>query len=236
MSEAHEREQQLVLKEIFGARLTPEEARELEAFRSTAAGGESERSARDFKRLIDEIGVVRVEPIDARAMVTRLETTLREQGKAFRRRFLPFCLAVYALFALGALVFSALPSPGKSGAGPASLWIVMLGGATVCCVFAFLRMHRLEHGHLYDELAAAGSGRATRTLEQRAGSWLLIALVATLIGLREGWSFAAGFTALVVLGTLALAALARRAVKRSRIREDPELWSWWYGERDRGAS
>ena len=240
MKAEHDSQEQLVLKAEWGAPLTPQEAEALEKFLSTPQGRAYLDGVRATKKLIRQEGSVIPEEVIDQEQSTYLrekfEATLRARAQTTRSQFRGLLLVSFGAAAAFSLFFGhILPRfhPKQPGPGDVlSLWIVLLGAATLFCLYMLYRLHELQHApDLFDRLTAR-ERRVPRTIAAQLRRMPTMLFLIYLLSLEEGWG-----KALVVVPTMwVLFALAahylRRTLRRERMGEDRELWSWWYGELD----
>jgi len=243
MNERLEYEETLVLKAELGGELGAEERRDLERFLGTTEGRAVQTGVRATRALLRDDGsgndgsVGVVEVADLRA---RFETTARERARFVRGRFRGFLLLSFGVATGWAVFFGhVLPliHPKQPGPGDVlTLWLVLYGGAALFCAYMLYRLYEMERApDLFDRLTGR-ERRVPRTLAAHLRkapiAFLLIALVAN----QEGWARATiGVLSLWTLFAFA-AHFLRARLRRERMGEDAELWSWWYGELDRPPS
>ena len=227
MTDTHERAKLAQLKQAFCGELDAAEQEELAGFLATEEGREfSDTTAEviDLVRKLD-VGVnVVPAPID---MGLRFERTMREQARESRKRFVPFCVGVFALFSLGLLGPVVFGKPGMNAEGWMELSIVIYGGASAFCFAVWLRNRRILRERDVIAYMAASEPVSPRSLRSRLLRWTVVLLSLAYLAERHfGWPIAISVCAAMVL----FRCWGVRNLRHERLKQDAELWSWWYGE------
>ncbi len=244
MSQSEDPMEQLFLKSEFGGELDKAETARVAGFLGTDQG----RAFRDGVRQTREILQVRVADADDRTPLAparvaelraRFDATHRLNTRSMSRRFLGLLLGSFCMATLGALVGHILvPFHPRAPESPdlTNLWIVLYSAAAIFSAYMFYRLRELEHApDLFDRLARREPS-LPRSLADHLGYFPIIAVLVMLTATREGWLWALAEVLTLWLVFALSAHYLRRLLRRQRMDTDPELWTWWYGERDQGRS
>ena len=229
MNERDEHLRELHLKRAFGGELSAEERELLALFERSAEGAHFEKETATLRARLERVAEVRVKPPAGADLRARFEDEMRAEAREFRRRFVPFCLTVVALFGAGGLVLTlaARGTPREEGLG--DLWLLFGAGALALCATMWVSTGRRLRT---PDVARSLADTRTPPLRRPFTAWtaLVLLLCPVLLAHRAGWPGAVGLT---VLGLIVLRVLAHglHAVeRRRRLREDAHLWRWWYGD------
>jgi len=227
MTEAQERAKLAHLKQSFGGDLDASEHEALTRFLDTEDGREFSDRTAEILGLVRELDVgVTVSPAPD-DMGTRFEREVRADAREFRKRFVPFCLAAFALFSLGLLGPVVFEKPGMDAESWLQLVVVLYGSAALFCLGMWLHNRRMLRERDVIAYMAVSERRAPRSLAARLTSWAVVLLsVGYLAEMVWGWPIALSGLA----GALALRSWMTRHLRRARLKHDAELWSWWYDD------
>ncbi|MEM7200138.1 MAG: hypothetical protein AAF628_07725 [Planctomycetota bacterium] len=223
------------LKQAFGAVLSDEERRLIE----DQPDPDSQPSARSFRATLQRWGChfnADPNPEDVRReagpseLIARFETSAIKKAQDFLRIFPRFLAVVtISLLLLGAsvvyLLLGTLASP--KAIGPMSLFLVAAIGVSL------LLRHRAKRVLHTDNLIRLASSLEPATARRSTRSKILLLGIGVLYGLQVatiGWlkpTVSLGFLfSFIYVASL----LAERSLKKQRMREDEEMWRWWYGD------
>jgi len=230
MSERNENEELEIarLKRAFGGPLDERERALLAGDEAPGSAGWLRAQLAAWEPAPDAEAERRAEgPAD---LVARFETTTVAKAAAFQRGFARFVALVAAVSAVPALLVVYLKTGGLPPLAVLEVLALMWGMMGLFCLACWLRARRiLRDEDLVRSVSGRESGRARRGWKRAVVVLLLLVLLA-FEARRSGWLAAAGaMGALAVAMTLAERWL-RRGERARRMREDRELWSWWYGE------
>lgn len=229
MNERDEHLRELHLKGAFGGELSAEERELLTAFERSAEGARFTAETARLRTRLERVAEVRVKPPAGADLRASFEERMRAEAREFRRRFVPFCLTVVALFGAGglALTFAARGTPRE--AGLPDLWILFGAGAlTICTTLWVSTARRLRTPDVTSLLADTRTPPLRRPFT--ASTAILLLLCPALLAPRLGWPAALAITG-VALGVMRVLAQGLHTLeRRRRLRADARLWSWWYGD------
>jgi len=229
MNERDEHARELHLKRVFGGELSDEERALLAPFERSSEGARFAAETARLRASLERATGLRARPPEGAELRARFEERLRGEAREFRRRFLPFCLVVVALFGAGGLALTLLARGTPREAGLGDLWLLFGAGALALCATMWVSTGRRLRAADATLLLA---DTRTPPLRRPFTAWTALALLAcpTLLVPRLGWTTAAAVTVLGLI-TLRLLAQGLHALeRRRRLREDARLWSWWYGD------
>lgn len=162
-------------------------------------------------------------------LVARFEETSIAKAERFLANFPYFLMLVLGISGLASigLVYA------KTGGMPLEPFFqVLLVEWGLLGAFAFACWRRARRTLREEDLVRFLSARETgahRSPATRALTWAALAVLVFLQARRSGWLKASAFFVVLLVGMYVAARLLRRQEARRRMREDSELWSWWYG-------
>ncbi len=219
-----------VLKSLYGEELSDDE-RTLSARFLATDEGRAFRSSNEetlaLLRCLDRPAA----STPPEGMVTRFERTIRGTARETRLRFGRFCLGVFGIFSLGLLLPLVFPKPGRpmNSSAWGELAIVLGGGAALFCWAVWVHNRRLERETDVIGFMLLSEGRARHSRWRHVILFTLIALLTTHAAERSyGWPTTLIATAVVGGVMLLMKHLLRSSLRTTRMRQDPELWTWWY--------
>ncbi len=207
------------LKSSTGSSLSDEESRVLDAFLQTSEG----RAYREGTERMHEAlrapspGIPR---LDSSALVARFEQQMKSEARTLLqpRNILRLYLGFALVALLGSVLMFVVPHPrhglSERIQGAAILSTLILGGALAIHVRA---RRRARDPQLFQRLWKA------EVAQRDPRRYLVLALVVVLVGLASGWVQALGTAG----GLLLLQAFLKGKLRKTRLKQDAELWGWW---------
>ena len=215
-NEPAEEVQMAALKRAYGAELTDEERRCLEA-----AGEEEARAATRMKEWVDRsTGALAAPTVDGAAMVLRFEDEMRSIFHRFRRQCVAFAAAgVAGSIAAGAGWAAEISEEIVLVLGVFSA-IFLLSAATSYIANRWL----LAKGSLFDHFLEAKRSFRARMFKRAFLGYIWVALFLILVGttILHGPAMGLGFLSLFVVSLLFFGFRAR-----ARNRRNADLWEWF---------
>ncbi len=231
----------LILKSEYGAKLSAEESRALEQLLATREGRAVQAGIRATRALASrglagDVGALTSE--EAASMRARFEERIREQAGGVRKQMLGFIAVTFGAAIIGTCFFGyVLPlfHPKQPGPGDvASLWILTLGAATLFCATMYYRLTLIHRApNLFDQLTGR-ERRVPRTIKAHLRKFPIFLLLVLWWARDLGWWRSAATVLTLWIAFAVTAHFLRGRLRKERMGEDQELWTWWYGEVERG--
>ncbi len=134
------------------------------------------------------------------------------------RNYLRFCIGVAVFALLGSSLMILVPHPTHGLSERIQGCVILMTALLGFAIAVHLRARRIAGDRdLFQREWRAEVARRS------PGRYVTVVLLVALLGFLVGWGFAIGLGGTVLL----LAIFVKRSLRRTRMRQDAELWGWW---------